>query len=228
MSAIRRLTPGVGARDPDAIETLIDRYLGASDRARVVAWPPQALPGIALTLVDTTNEPAVHPPCDTTPFLWHVLWARDEGAASVTISSDDGDRAWPIAPGDTVPVPAGSRLRADGGQLGLAISVPDGNVTPAPPTHGAERFFGYNRRTVSFETGAARLCRWKLTQPLALAAHHTTPLVVMALARSIVVRTATSIDWLTQGDVATIDPSTDPIVSPDGLAYLFTIETLAE
>jgi hypothetical protein len=106
----------------------------------------------------------------------------------------------------------------------VAITVPGTTTVPAPPTHGTEHFFGYNRQTLAFEVGGVRVCRWKLTQPLALVEYYPAPVAMMALARTLVIRTATTVDRLAQGQLAIVDPTANPIVTPDGLAYLLTID----
>lgn len=201
--------------------TLVDRYLGEPQHAwrlRLASAPPESpLEGVDVELIDTTDHPQVRTEHAT---LWHLLWVRDEAAGGVTID----DHSWPIAPGDTAPVPAGAPLIADGGQLGLAIRVRDATAAITPPTHGTDRFFGHNRQTLASTLGDIRLCRWKLTQPLALAEHYAYPVLMTALARSVVIRTESMVDQLRQGEIARIDPTTEPVVTPDGLAYLLTID----
>ncbi len=201
--------------------TLIDRYLGRDDHARRGRWVGPPLDGvIEVALHDTCASTATIDTRDTVATIWHVLWVRDDAAASVAIGED----AWPIAPGDTVVVPPGEALYLEGRQLAVKIAIPGVETHPEPPTHGLERFAGYNRQTIYRQAGAIRLCRWKLTQPLALAAHHPGPVLTLALARDSTIRTSTAIDRLRQGELALIDPATNPTVAPDGLSYLLTID----
>jgi hypothetical protein len=221
MRAVSRLAFQPAARVP-ARPTLIDRYLSRDDHARHGRWAaaPAAtgLAGVRLALHDTGGKPAtIETPPDAAT-IWHVLWVRDEARSRVVV----GDATWPVAPGDSVVVPPGMPLRVEGRQLAVAIEVP-GAVPPLePPTHGEERFFGYNRQTVCCRAGDIRLCRWKLTQPLALARHHPEPTLVLALARDSVMRTASTVDRLRQGELAVPDPAA--IVTPDGLSYLLAID----
>jgi hypothetical protein len=216
---------------PDAIAsgrmTRIDRYLDRADHARRGSWAPApastGLAGIDLALIDTTATAGEVPSRPDAATVWHVLWARPEGGGSVTIGAGDA-AAWPIAPGDSVVAPPGMPLQAGGGQLAIALALPGRDALLAPPTHGSERYFGYNRLTTCCEIGDVRVCRWKLTQPLALAEHHPSPALVLALARTSVVRTASTIDILAQGELALVDPAADPVVTPDGLSYLLTID----
>ena len=226
MRAVRRLS---ASRDnaSTGTATLVDRYLGRSGHGRRAAFAgipdDHPLSHVGLELIDTSVDFSVRFP-ERSMVLWHVLWVRDEPDATVTISSTGESHTWPIAPGDSVPVPRDATLLAAGGQLGLAIAMPDTDIASMPPTHGRDRFFGHNRQTTSYRTTGLRVTRWKLTQPLALGAHVDGPCLVMALARDAVIRASASIDRLTQGDVAVIDPAADPVILPDGLAYLLTVE----
>jgi hypothetical protein len=232
------MTRSVTRLHPDPIDdggsqapTLIDRYLGASGhsaRVRFTDIPRHSpLASVTVEMIDTMNRPDPIATDLRAAALWHVLWIHDERGATVTIHGDTG-RTWPVVPGDTVSVPGSMTLTTSGGQLGLAIRI-DGATAPiSPPTHGTERFFGHNRRTIAFQLDNVRVCRWKLTQSLDLAEYTATPVLVMALARSVIVRTHTSIDQLGQGDIAIVDTSARPILTPDGLAYLLTIDQLAD
>jgi hypothetical protein len=202
--------------------TPIDRYLGRDDRTRRGHWTPGdgSLARLGISLIDTTGTTAGIPARDDAACIWHVLWVRHEADARISVGAD----TWPIAPGDSVIVPPGSSSGATGGQLAVAIAVPDAGAATTPPTHGTERFFGFNRRTVCCRVGEVRLCRWKLTRPLALAEHHPESVLVLALARDAVIRTGTTIDRLAQGELALVDPAAGPVVTPDGLAYLLTID----
>jgi hypothetical protein len=217
----RRFHPGELARDRP---TPIDRYLGRDDHARTGHWTPApretVLAGIEVELIVTGIPTKTIEPRKGATTIWHVLWVGDDASGTVTV---DG-HTWPVAPGDSIVAPPESSLRADGGQLAVAIAVPGADASLAPPTHGDERFHGYNRQTICCRVGEIRLCRWKLTQPLDLAEHHPAPALVLALARDSVVRTATSIDRLAQGELAAVDPAARPVVTPDGLSYLLTID----
>lgn len=228
MPALRRLRFHPDALAADG-RTLIDRYLGRDDHARRGAWAsaPKAtgLSGIDVALLDTDETAGEIATRDDAATVWHVLWVREAAPATVTIAGD-ATRTWSIAPGDSMIVPPGASLRTGGGQLAVAVALPGRDASLAPPTHGEERFFGYNRQTVCCRVGDVRVCRWKLTQPLALAEHHPAPALVLALARTSVIRTRWTIDTLAQGELALIDPAANPIVTPDGLSYLLTIDRL--
>ena len=224
-----RMEPDASTREQDG--SLIDRYLGTSfgsGRITYVGIPlDHPLAGVQLHLIDTsyTAAPAID---QARTMIWHVLWVRDEDSATVSISSSQQERAWRIAPGDSIFVPADASFATDGGQLALAITIPEGNPLESrvdPPTHGTDQFFGYNRQTTALMAGGLKVSRWKLTQPLAFADHYRSRCIVVALARNVTVRTTSTIDLLNQGQAALVDPMTDPIISPDGLAYLLTIKT---
>lgn len=223
-----RIEPDALTREQDG--SLIDRYLGTSFGSGQIAYvgipSDHPLAGVQLHLIDTsyTAAPAIDQVRAT---IWHVLWVRDENSATVSISSPHQEETWRIAPGDSILVPAAASFATDGGQLALAITIPEGNPLESradPPTHGTDQFFGYNRHTAALMAGGLKVSRWKLTQPLAFADHYRSRCIVVALARNVTVRTTSTIDLLNQGQAALIDPMADPIISPDGLAYLLTIE----
>ena len=210
--------------------SLIDRYLGTSfgtERISYTGIPnEQRWADIRLQLIDTSDDTDRIIGQDRAA-IWHVLWMRDEAAAAVTIASSDQNDTWPIAPGDSVYVPSSASFTATGGQLALLVStsaVRSQEPVTGSPTHGTDRFFGHNRHTESLVAGGLRISRWKLTQPLAFADHYQSSCIIVALARNATVRTASTIDQVNQGQAALIDPATSPIVTPDGLAYLLTIE----
>jgi hypothetical protein len=222
MRAVHRLRfePATHATDQP---TPIDRYLGREDHAIHGRWAPAPTTGlgdIELALRDTGGPTSEIESRDDAATIWHVLWVRNETASRVSV----GDATWAIAPGDSMLVPPGATRRLEGRQLAFEIAVPGAEAPTEPPTHGEDHFVGYNRKTTCCRAGQLRLCRWKLTQPLALAAHHPAPTLVLALARNSIIRTTTEIDHLVQGDLALIDPAADPIVTPDGLSYLLTID----
>ncbi len=227
MRTVRRIRGNALDRGTDDRDTLIDRYLGRDDHATHMVWrvgpdsPDRR--GIDLALIDTTRRTSI-PATGASGTLWHVLWAGRENTASVEIRTDIERHEWPIAPGDTVPVPAGGGLVATGDQLAIAISTPGLDPELAPPAHGTDRFHGHNRETVAFAQGGLRVARWKLTQPLPLADHVASPIVVVALARSVVVQSGSEIEMLTQGEAAMVDPAARPIIAPDGLGYLLMVE----
>lgn len=223
MRGVHRLRFEPETHAPDR-PTPIDRYLGRDDHAILGRWAPapatSGLGGIELALRDTGGPVAEIEARDDAATIWHVLWVRDETASRLSA----GGAAWGIVPGDSVVVPPGATLRLEGRQLAVEIAVPGAGATAGPPTHGEDRFVGYNRQTTCCRAGDIRLSRWKLTQPLGLAEHHPAPALILALARSSVIRTANAIDQLVQGDLAVLDPAADPTVTPDGLSYLLTID----
>lgn len=219
MTAARRIPTVAGATSSST--SLIDRYAGRADHATVLRYASPDGHRHDMVLLDSTEraEPLTFP---NGAAMWHVLWVRDEANATVIVGT--GQRRWSIAPGDTIGVPRGATLTATGGQLAVAVAVAGQNIEIAPPTHGTERYVGYNRLTEAFRIGTIRLRRWKLTEPLALADHYAAPATVLALARPMVIRAAGVVDRLTQGEAALIDPVTAPIAMPDGLGYLLTID----
>lgn len=225
-----RMTP-VGHNEQQE-RTLIDRYLGWSSSARKVEYSGVSAglgPNATVHLVDTSNSDGSG---FTTrrPTLWHVLWIHDEASATATISSVEQHDTWPIAPGDSVYVPFSATLQFTGNQLALAIAAPEDSARgflAGPPTHGIDRFFGHNRRTTSFLFGGLDVSRWKITEPLSLAEHLQEPSIVITLAGKPVVRTPSAIETLPQGRAALIRPDVDPVIAPDGLAYLLVVAARA-
>lgn len=226
ITLVQRSTATRGSGEPG---TVLDRYLGSSEGAAVATYwiPDEAERGgvLEVRLVDTSSlEPEIG--ASSARVHWHLLWARDESSAAVTLSSDRKERTWPIAPGDTVSVPAGFRLAARGGHLALAISVRSDeaiDVAPHPPSHGTDFFAGHNRRTTIPVPGPVSLSRWKLTQPLDVREHHKGDLLLVVLAGEPAVLTGTTVLAPRRGEVVFVPADTSPQVLPNGLTYLLVM-----
>jgi len=107
---------------------------------------------------------------------FHALWCSDEPSAYVCMRMNDAGHLVRrrIAPGDTIYVPPFHPLAIGPGILGYEVSSlatatrPAADLPQPLPTHGLERFEGYNRRTVCAAGPNLVLERWKVTQPLIL------------------------------------------------------------
>ena len=159
--------------------TLIRRVLGRTGipddplSAVVELDHPEVMP-IAAALVDASGGRARRTRTGATVF--HCLWCRDEPNAAVLVgSANERDLIrHSISPGDTVYLPPGDSLAIGPGILGYEVwstkpdAQPDSDAFRPLPTHGLERFEGYNRRTVCAAGPHVALERWKVTQPLSL------------------------------------------------------------
>lgn len=160
---------------------------------------------------------------------FHVLWCRDEAHASVRIGQDDdGDRATQrISPGDTIYVPAGQLLAVGPGILGYEVSsrrsrhrAETDHLHPAP-THGLERFEGYNRCTVCAAGPDLALERWKVTQPLLLMISAGQPLFVSNLVEPMAIVWHGGSDLIGRAESRFLPPGLGACTFiPDGLGYL--------
>jgi hypothetical protein len=171
----------------------------------------------SVALVDTGDGGAWTSDSDTT---FHVLWEREEDDAWVDV---DGERH-PIAPGDTMSVPAGARLRIAGGILYVRIDFIDRHLDRVlPPNHGVEAFQGYNRRTDYDTPGAFSLERWKITQPLRFGGPET-PYAIIAVATSLALMWSGGVDRIRSGECRVVGPGTGSVtLLPDGLGYALIV-----
>ncbi|MDQ3525254.1 MAG: hypothetical protein M3451_09400, partial [Chloroflexota bacterium] len=110
-----------------AASTLIDRFAGRDNHATCLRYlVPEEVrqsPSPGIMLADTSLNKDVLP--RLTPdggSIWHVIWVQDEANTTATVETVSGTSTWPIAPGDSLRVPAGANLRPTGGQLGILIS----------------------------------------------------------------------------------------------------------
>ncbi len=218
------------ASSGSAKPTLIDRYAGRDDDATCLCYviPEQLRPNPphGVMLVDTSVDEDPLPRMGSTGgSIWHVIWVSDEANASATVNSPGGTFRWPIAPGDSVGVPAGAGLRIIGGQLGLLITDSTHHTPHAfsPPTHGIDDFHGHNRRTTYPMLGGIATHRWKITQPLDLSRHHDRPVIVVSLAGDLTIASPTESLTLSQGQAVIADPERAITIYPAGLAYVYTI-----
>lgn len=176
-------------------------------------------PAWTVSLIDTGNGDAEpwRTRGDTT---FHVLWQLNEDDAWIEAN---GDR-YPIAPGDTMSVPARMPIRLAAGMLLVRIEANSATLDGIlPPSHGLETFEGYNRRT-DYETPAAfTLQRWKITQPLTLAPS-ATAYTAVDLAAPLALTWPGGTDLVGRGECREVPPDTGPItLLPDGLGYALIV-----
>lgn len=210
--------------------TLIDRYAGRDDHATclryIVPNKVQPNPSPDIMLVDTSLDREVLPRLASTGgSIWHVIWVGNEADATATIDASADKSIWPIAPGDSLRVPASADLRASGSQLGILIttSKEDTSLALSSPTHGVDDFQGHNRRTTYPMLGDIATHRWKITQPLDLSRHHDRPVIVFSLAGDPAIASPTESLTLRRGQAVIVDPDQSITVYPSGLAYIYTI-----
>ncbi len=211
--------------------TLIDRYAGRNDHATclhyVVPHGSPAQTDLHLMLVDTSLiEDGILPlGPDHMETIWHLLWVRDESGATARVASRTGTSTWPIAPGDSLSIPAQAPLHTTGGQLGIAVSTPaESSDSPLlPPTHGIDDFDGHNRRTTYRLLTTPATYRWKITDPLVLSAFHDGPVIIYSLAGDPAIATPTENLTLRRGQAVLADPLRPITIYPAGLGYIFTI-----
>lgn len=176
-------------------------------------------PAWAATLIDTgEGDPAPWMPAGDTTF--HILWQMDEDDAWIEA---DG-KCFPIAPGDSMSVPAGASIRQAAGMLLLRVEANSATLDGIlSPSHGTETFEGYNRRT-DYETPAAfALRRWKITQPLAIPAA-AEPYAIVDLAGPLGITWPGGTDLVGRGECLLVPPAAGPItLLPDGLGYAVTV-----
>lgn len=227
--SIRLLSTIPDAASVSSSSTLIDRYAGRDDHATCLRYLvpeeicPNPTPGIML--VDTSLDENVLP--RLTPSggsIWHMIWVREEANATASIGTSEGTSRWPIAPGDSLLVPAAAGWRSTGSQLGILIAAPTSHTSPAPsPTHGVDDFHGHNRRTTYPTLGGITTHRWKITQPLDLSRHHDRPVIVFSLADDPAIATPTESLTLRRGEAVIAETDRPVAIYPAGLAYVYTI-----
>jgi hypothetical protein len=153
-----------------------------------------------------------------------MIWVREEANATSSIGTSEGTPRWPIAPGDSLLVPAAAGWRTTGGQLGILIATPTSHTSPASsPTHGVDDFHGHNRRTNYPTLGGITTHRWKITQPLDLSRHHDRPVIVFSLAGDPAIATSTESLTLRRGEAVIAETDRPVAIYPAGLAYVYTI-----
>jgi hypothetical protein len=212
------------------LPTLIDRFAGRDNHATCLRYlVPEEVrqsPSPGIMLADTSLNKDVLP--RLTPdggSIWHVIWVQDEANTTATVETVSGTSTWPIAPGDSIRVPAGAGLQITGGQLGVLITVPTPHapLALASPTHGDDDFHEHNRRTTYPTLDSTATHRWKITQPLDLSRHHDHPVIVFSLAGDLAIATPTESLTLRRGE-AVIAKTDRPItIYPAGLSYVYTI-----
>lgn len=204
-SPAHRLIRGVLRMDVDTL------HVARVDLHHSPAW--------TVSLIDTGNGDAEawNTRGDTT---FHILWQLDEDDAWI----EAGGERFPIAPGDTMSVPAGMAVRQAKGMLLVRVEANSATLDGVlPPSHGTETFEGFNRRT-DYETPAAfTLQRWKITQPLTLSASESTYAIV-DLATPLALTWPGGTDLFGRGECRVIPSGTGPMtLLPDGLGYVLVI-----
>lgn len=159
----------------------------------------------------------------------HCLWCRDERNAAVWVGpAHDGEPSrHPISPGDTVYVPPGRSFAVGPGILGYDVwsTTPEGirgdDASRPIPTHGLERYEGYNRRTVCAAGPHLALERWKVTQPLALPVPAGRALFVTNLVEPMAIAWRGGADLIGRAESRLLPPGLGTCTFiPDGLGYL--------
>ncbi len=160
---------------------------------------------------------------------FHCLWCRDERNAAVQIGPGGGGAPvhHAIAPGDTVYVPPGRSFAIGPGILGYEVwstverEQADTDASCFPPTHGLERFEGYNRRTVCAAGPDFALERWKVTQPLPLPVAPGRSLFVTNLVEPVAIVWRGGSDLIDRAESRVLPPGLGTCTFfPDGLGYL--------
>lgn len=171
---------------------------------------------LRLSLLDSGSSPQDQTAEGDT--IIHVLWQMHEPDAWISISGE----TFPIAPGDSVGIPAGDSWTLSPDQLVVSISRrAHAMVIPLPPTHGTDRFVGHNRET---SPAGMSLSRWKLTEPLTLEATSSDRILV-SLYADIAVQYPGGVTMLRQGQASVIRPGTERItLVPNGLSYVLVID----
>lgn len=160
---------------------------------------------------------------------FHCLWCRDERNATVRIGPGRGGAPahHAIAPGDTVYLPSRRSFAIGPGILGYEVwstvesEQADTDASCFPPTHGLERFEGYNRRTVCAGGLGFALERWKVTQPLPLPVAPGQPLFVTNLVEPMAIVWRGGSDLIDRAESRLLPPGLGTCTFfPDGLGYL--------
>ncbi len=187
---------------------------------------PGAMP-IGIALVDASGGRAARTRRGATAF--HCLWCRDERNAAVWVGS--GSEAAPsrhsISPGDTVYLPGDSSCAIGPGILGYEVwstmpkAHPGTDAFRPIPTHGLERYEGYNRQTVCAAGPHLALERWKVTQPLALPVPDGRALFVTNLVEPMAIVWRGGADLIGRAESRLLPPGLGICTFiPDGLGYL--------
>lgn len=216
MTSLRRPTPLI---EPGTSEhRLLRAVLGVEApqphirRIRLVEMPRWTA-----SLLDTGGGDLLSEARDLT---FHVLWQLHEENAAIAV---DG-APYPIAPGDTMSVPAGAEVVPAPRMLLAMIEASTSTLRRViPPSHGEESFEGYNRRTTYETPDAFTMERWKITQPLPLPASPV-PFAIIDLADPLGMAWRGGVDLIGRGECRLIEPETGPVtLLPDGLGYALVI-----
>lgn len=230
--------PAQPLRTPSHVEqashggTLIQRVLkrnGIPDKpvAAVVELDDPELMSLRVAFIDATGGRPTLSRSGAAAF--HVLWCIDESNAFVRVGQEnDGIPAkWRISPGDTIYVPPCRPLAIGPGILGYEVSSrvasthPRADLSPTRPTHGLERFEGYNRRTVCAAGPDLVLERWKVTQSLPLTVSAGQPLFVTNLVEPVAIVWHGGSDLIGRAESRLLPPGLGTCTFiPDGLGYL--------
>lgn len=175
--------------------------------------------GWTVSMMDTGDGDAV-PWSSGGDCSFHILWQANEEDAWIEA---DGER-FTVAPGDTMSVPGGTRVRLAAGMLMILIeSAGQALERVLPPDHGVESFEGYNRRTEYETPGTFSIQRWKITQPLTLPESNA-PYAVIDLAAPLAITWAGGTDLISRGECRVIQAGSGPItLLPDGLGYALVV-----
>lgn len=182
-------------------------------------------PGMKIALRDTGAQ-GIPPTTADRNVAIHFLWARNDAAAHVQVNGHQ----IPVAPGDTMTLVAGVCWLASAGMLICEIAGPDESAsapcesTRVPgPSHGVETFHGHNRQTTYQSPAGLEIERWKITQPLTLAAFGQ-PYVIVDLVEPLALVWRGGTDIIHRGDCRIVPPGTGSVtLIPDGLGYALIV-----
>lgn len=224
----RRLQPRIerGSNGEDLIRRVLNRNgLPDAPVSTVVELDDPTMMPIGAALIDSGEGRAERTRYGSSAF--HCLWCRDERNATVWVGlAQDGELSrHEISPGDSVYVPPGRSFSVGPGILGYDVwsteSADASGGASALPTHGLERFEGYNRRTVCAAGPHLALERWKVTQPLPLSVPAGKALFVTNLIEPMAIVWRGGSDLIGRAESRLLPPGLGACTFfPDGLGYL--------
>lgn len=190
-----------------------------SERALIERIVSLDRPGLRITLRDTGPEGTQIGEMDRHTAV-HLLWALNDASATIHVA----DHTIPIAPGDTLLLPAGIAWRASSGLILCEVAGREATGAEITgPTHGDETFHGYNRQTRYPSPPGLAIERWKLTAPLSLP-DSATPYTVMDLLDPLALVWSGGTDLVGRGECRLIQPGTGSItLIPNGLGYALIV-----
>ena len=163
----------------------------------------------------------------------HLLWTAPGSDAAILLYEASSDEAieHSCVPGDFLLVPPRVTFAVGAGILAVVAGTQDiqpiaANAPSASPqsgrgpTHGLPVFAGYNRQTFGVATPNLALCRWKLTQPQAIAAPPDRPLWLSNLVEPVAISWREGTDLLGRTEGIFLPPGCEVTVIPNDLGYV--------